>query len=42
MFECITDSVDLSLSKLREKVKDMKAWCASGLRVAKCGTQVCD
>ena len=25
----ITDSIDMSLSKLREIVKDRKAWCAT-------------
>ena len=31
----ITDSVDMSSSKLREIVKDRKAWCASVHGVAK-------
>ena len=31
----ITDSVDVSLSKLREIVKDRKAWRAAVHRVAK-------
>ena len=25
----VTDSMDVSLSKLRKKVKDRKAWCAA-------------
>ena len=28
-FDSITDSKDMSLSKLREMVKDRKAWCAA-------------
>ena len=34
----ITDSMDMNLSKLREIVKDRKAWCAAVHRVTKSWT----
>ena len=36
----ITDSMDLSLSKLKEVVRDREAWCAVVLGVTKNWTQL--
>ena len=38
MVDCITDSVDLNLSNLREMVKDREAWHAVVHEVAKSRT----
>ena len=38
----VTDSMDMSLNKLRELVKDREAWCAVIHRVTKSQTQLSD
>ena len=38
----ITDSMDMSLSKLRETVKEREAWCAAVHRITKNQTRLSD
>ena len=42
LLDGIVDSIDLSLSKLQEILKDRGAWCAAVHGVTKCWTRLSD
>ena len=42
MVNGMINTMDMSLSKLEEMVKDREAWCAAVFGVAKGGTQLSD